>query len=411
MDFKILDTKEVETRTWVLAKGNLFEYLSELKNDFYNFSIQRKIVKNQYLDSILSTIVKGDPIPILTITYNKRTTKFAAGKSISIDLNDVEILDGLQRTFRLWTYYKIIEIYKESKKKDPVSVATTIRQKLPMAFDTAVITYTEIKNLIADEELESLESTFKRFDLYFIIWYNLSPQQVINKMLILNAGQRSVTKTHQYELLFLYLWHDLENRLHPKIHLYREKDFFANDVKAGQRSVGDYQFSSVIVGLRSYLEERPLKISVDINTLATDPLDDDTSINEQVFKADFIESFLHYLRDVDEVINSTEGAFGKKWFVRETTLVGILAGLGTYLEISELNDIKELRRRTDEGFKQLKKKSKSPGYKLNDFQNEYNNLYNKTVNVGTFVRKAIKDYTLSLLRDETPSWKKIFNQA
>jgi hypothetical protein len=52
-----------------------FLILSLISLHFYNFSIQRKIVKNQYLDTLVSTIKHGDPIPLITLTYNEKGLK------------------------------------------------------------------------------------------------------------------------------------------------------------------------------------------------------------------------------------------------------------------------------------------------------------------------------------------------
>ena len=56
MDVFIYDHKDLHDRTWYLAKCNLAEYLRCLKKDFFDFEIQRRIVKNIYLDGILRTI-------------------------------------------------------------------------------------------------------------------------------------------------------------------------------------------------------------------------------------------------------------------------------------------------------------------------------------------------------------------
>src|SRR5689334_19852767 len=107
MKLTILDYKQLPDRGWILCRGNLLEYLENLKEDFYKFSIQRKIVKNQYLDTLISTIEQRDPIPIITLTYNDKNIKVNVGDILNINMQNVEILDGLQRTFRLWAYYTL----------------------------------------------------------------------------------------------------------------------------------------------------------------------------------------------------------------------------------------------------------------------------------------------------------------
>ena len=38
MKLEVLDTKEVNGKTWALCKGNLLQYLNALKTDFFEFS-------------------------------------------------------------------------------------------------------------------------------------------------------------------------------------------------------------------------------------------------------------------------------------------------------------------------------------------------------------------------------------
>ena len=406
---KILDCKTLEDRQWMLCRGNLADYLVSLKKDFYNFSIQRKIVKNQYLDTLVTTIKQGDPIPLITLTYNEKGLQPAIGNEINIDMNNVEILDGLQRTFRLWAHDVLIKEFDRRKIKEPTAFAKEIKNEYPIFFDTGILSLTKVKNFYADNEFEQIKNAFKNFDVYFIIWVNLPPKKVIHKMLVLNAGQRSVSKTHQFELLFLYLWEDLQKE-QLGINLFREKDEVANKVKSGERNAGDYMFTSVIVGLRSFLEKKPLRVTIgdlDVSDLSQE--ESSSSINEDIFSADFIRSFLQHIKEIDEVVIAKEGEEGKKWFVKDTTLSGMLAGLGEYLQLNENSRLDYLNQVTNKGFDELLDKSKTVGFNLVEFKEQYNILSSRSVNIGNFIRKVVMNYTVALLKNEKPSWQNIFN--
>ncbi len=408
MNLTILDSKALNNKQWLLCKGSLNEYLENLKPEFYKFSIQRKIVKNQYLDSLVKTIKSGDPIPLITLTYNDPSFSISDVRDITIDMGNVEILDGLQRSFRLWAYYVLIKEYERTRITNPTSFAKEIKTNYPIFFDTGIVNLSKIKTLYADGEFEKIKSAYNGFEIYFIIWANLTPQQVINKMLVLNAGQRSVSKTHQFELLFLYLWEELQTEL-PNIHLYREKDEDSNRVKAGERSAGDYMFTSVIVGLRSFLEKKPLRVSV--YDLDFSDLNNDESyreIDETVFNAEFIRSFLKCIREIDETIIDEEGDEGKKWFVKDTTLSGLLAGIGEYVGVSNDMDVATIQQIAERGFRELKEKSHDVGFNLSDFKEQYNVLSSRSVNIGDFIRKVIMHYTIALLKGEQKSWESIF---
>jgi len=404
LDFKILDD-----RKWLLCKGNLIDYLKDLKEDFYNFSIQRKIVKNQYLDTLVTTIKDKDPIPLITLTYEDKDLETKIGAELSINMNQVEILDGLQRTFRLWAHYKLIREQKETGITDPVEFTKKVKADYPIFFETGIVSLTKIRNFYQQNEFQQIYEAFSAFDVYFVVWVNLTPKKVIHKMLVLNAGQRSVSKTHQFELLFLYLWDDLKNSL-GDITLYREKDPEASKIKSGQRNSGDYMFTSVIVSLRSFLEKRPLRVSID--DLDVSELSHDISsaeINESLFKADFIKTFLQSLKALDELLIKIEEDEGSKWFVKDTTLSGILAGLGVYAKVDEMQSIDEIQILFEENFKRLLTQVRQYGFNLKEFIFEYNQLSSRSVNIGNFIRKVVMDYTVALLEDQDPSWKEIFN--
>src|SRR5689334_14198067 len=99
---EILDAKELIDNTWFLCKGSLSDYLENLKPSFYEYIIQRKIVKNKYLNTLVNTILAGEPVPIITLTTSNKLIGISKGNIANLEMEDVEILDGLQRTFRLW---------------------------------------------------------------------------------------------------------------------------------------------------------------------------------------------------------------------------------------------------------------------------------------------------------------------
>lgn len=408
MKVKILDFKTLEDRKWLLCKGKLSEYLDGLKGEFYNFSIQRKIVKNQYLDTLITTIKQGDPIPLITLTYNETGINLVAQADIEINMGNIEILDGLQRTFRLWAHDVLIKEFNKRSIAQPIDFAKEIRNQYPIFFETGILSLTKLKNFYAGNEFQVIENAFKNFELYFIIWVNLPPKKLIHKMLVLNAGQRSVSKTHQFELLFLHLWEDLQKE-ELGIQLYREKDVNATKVKAGERNAGDYMFTSIIVGLRSYLEKKPLRVSIDdLDVSGLGQEESSSGINEDVFNTDFIRSFLRHIKALDEAVITKDGEEGKKWFVKDTTLSGMLAGLGEYTQIDENSNIDYLNLVTEKGFKELLHKSKLVGFNLGEFKEQYNILSSRSVNIGNFIRKVVMNYTVELLKGEQPSWEKIF---
>mgnify|MGYP003294053903 CR=1 FL=1 len=98
---------------------------------------------------------------------------------------------------------------------------------------------------------DKLHSLYAQYDIYFAIWDGLSDDDIIKKMLILNAGQRSVSSVHQFELLFLHFFDDNKLTLDRNIHLYREKQKEYFRIKRGPRNAGEYALASIIIALQS----------------------------------------------------------------------------------------------------------------------------------------------------------------
>jgi hypothetical protein len=121
--------------------------------------------------------------------------------------------------------------------------------------------------------------------------------------------------------------------------------------------------------------------------------------------------FLKRLKEIDSSVFQKEHEEGKKWFVRDTTISGLLAGLGKYIGVKEAMPISEIQQLTTNGFDVLKKQILQHGLALDQFQKEYYNLQSRTINVGTFVRTIIMEYTVQLLNNANPSWKSLFDKS
>lgn len=411
MNLKILESKKIDNRTWYLCKGNLLEYLEELKPDFYDYAIQRKIVKNQYLDKLYSTVKTGDPIPTITLTYEEKVLDDITSDNAKIDLQKSEILDGLQRSFRLWTYLVVAKDYKKNQDVNYREFAKLLKQKNPLFFDSGVITTRLIKMLIDTSEIDEVTEVLSNYEIYLTIWTGLSEKEIIQKMLVLNAGQKSVSKTHQFELLFLHFFESIsESKLNIK--LYREKDVNANDIKRGKRSIGEFMFSSTIVALQSFVEGKPLRVSTEklIDHEFEEVEDTTESVYDLIFNSKFLVYYLERLIKIDETISSKEQN-GMEWFSKDTSLSGVFAAIGSKIDFSEITSEQELYKITEKLFDTLITQINVQGLNLTEFTNEYNVLSSRSVNIGAFIRKVVMEYFIGLLDEENLTWNNIFTKV
>lgn len=419
MELQILKTKVIEHRTWYLCQGNLLAYLESLKPSFYDFAIQRRIIKNQHLDRLYKTIKSGDPIPMITLTYNNGKLEIIEEGKAEVDMTKVEILDGLQRTFRLWSYKILSDRYNDDA--DINVFVKKLKDENELFFESGVLSTSLVRSLISTGEIKNIKKSFSEFEIFFIVWSGLNEAEVIDKMLVLNAGQKAVSKTHQFELLFLH-YHDSIVKKQSQIKLFREKDKEATNIKRGNRKVGEFMFSSIIVALQSFVEMKPLRISTD-DLMGLDTVDESSyNVYKNVFSDIFIKEYLIELYDLDKVVTEKERIpdtnksskirdSGKEWFVKDTTLSGIFAALGAHINLNENWNQDELVQATKKGFEELRKRIKDYGFQLNEFTGEYNVLSSRSVNIGNFIRKVVMDYTLELLIGNNPNWKYIFEKA
>ena len=411
MKLTILESKSIEHRSWYLCKCNLLEYLECLKEDFYDYAIQRKIVKNQYLDKLYSTIKSGDPIPTITLTYNQTHLDNHTDNTAEINLSNSEILDGLQRSFRLWTYLNIFNKYESFTNIDFRTFAKELKNDNPLFFDSGVVSTKLLRSLIESGEINNIKTTLSNYDIYLTIWTGLTEKEVIQKMLLLNAGQKSVSKTHQFELLFLHFF-DAIKASDVKIELFREKDSNANDVKRGNREIGQFMFSSIIVALQSFVEGRPLRVSTEqlIENEFSESVETAEITFDLVFNTNFLLYYLSKLVDLDNTICSKEKN-GKEWFSKDTTLSGIFAAVGSRIDFSIIQTEQELKTKADIEFETLTRRINEVGFNLTGFTDQYNVLSSRSVNIGSFIRKVVMEYTLQLMAEKNESWGEIFSKV
>lgn len=411
MKLEVLDTKQVDGKTWALCKGNLLQYLKDLKTDFFEFSVQRRIVNNVYLDNIYLSIEKGEPFPPITLTYEGSILLNSKGDTIEIDEKKIEILDGLQRTYRLWVIIFFHRLIQDKNVTDLKSLAELAKKTSEgaLVLQNRFITPKFIKSLLELQQgrryIDKLVDCYSDFDVYFNIWTELDDNAIIRRMLLLNAGQKSVSSTHQFELLFLHFFEDNKLEYNKDITLIREKDIQYRAVQKGDRKVGEYLMSSIVIALQSFINGKQLRISP-TNMIN---LDDDKLLNDETlanyFNPQTLSEFINYLYDFDIILcNKSDNYI--KWYGKDTTLSGVFGAMGAYLmENNTAVEIREIHSLI------LKFRNITDPFCLRDYYDAYENkLATTKVNVGNAVRKAIFSYTKDFLTKGESDWYKYFSQ-
>lgn len=246
----------------------------------------------------------------------------------------------------------------------------------------------------------NLKEKYSNFDLYLYVWTNLTVDQEIKQMLILNAGQKQMNINHQFELMYMRLFEEKKfDNNNIKIH--RSKDG-----KISSRKIGNYNLSTVIIGVQSLINMKPMRLSREMLYKDTD-LSSNISLSsvEDVFTVNFIQKFLSLLVELDEKISVDQDS--SDWFFKDTTISGIMAGMGSYLKTLNSNPSEILK-----GLKScIDCIHNVEEFSLDQYKAAYNELSSVKVNIGMVVRKAIMYYTEALLDNTNISWKDAFNMS
>lgn len=382
MELRLFDIRNVsDSKSYILANCNLYNYLSELSPEAFNFEVQRRIVENKYLDTIAESVKNGIPFPAITLTCDRNPSSF---QNNILDVSKCEILDGLQRTYRLWILYIIHKLITDHPTCDYNEIHKIIIEHRDYKdfVVPSIIKRSTLRNLMDNQnaELSAVIESFKRYEITLNIWFGLNNEDIIRQMLILNAGHKRVSNTHQFEIVYLHYFKNHLLNIDNNIRILREKDHDYKKISSKDRLVGMYSLSSVMIAFQSYYYTIPQRIKrVNQIVLDLDNSDVFTQYSELLIGST-LSDFINRLYILDKKLSKTpESSY---WFAKDTTLSGVFAAIGartssdtTYNDFSMLDTFISTVRTED--------------LALNDYQLAYDNLSSTRINVGAKVRKAI----------------------
>jgi hypothetical protein len=126
-----------------------------------------------------------------------------------------------------------------------------------------------------------------------------------------------------------------------------------------------------------------------------------------VFDDAFLKLYSKELLEIDKVICKKE-VKGISWYVKDTTLSGFWGAIGYFIQIKEITESTTLQERLTHACNCIKNKINQYGLSLDSYENEYNALSSRTINIGSTVRQAVFSYILGLLKDNRIDWKQAF---
>lgn len=391
MDIKILDNKP----GWILGKVSLLEYIKSLTEENFRYEIQRGIVSNPFLDTILDAVVENKPLAPVSLV----SKDFEDGDK-TLCINQFNILDGLQRTFRFWIYYQLAKLAKEKNSND----YRLVTQEFKTICDdySLAVSPRQVRGLFKHDNainVWNLNELYSNFDLYLYIWTDLSVDQEIKQMLILNAGQKQMSLNHQFELIYMRLFE--ENTFDEgKIKILRSKDG-----KITNRNIGEYSMSTVIIGVQSLVNMKPMRLSRDM--LYKDDFQNDMLLSSMdgVFTIGFVRKFLDMFYILDKKISINQEY--SNWFAKDTTISGMMAGIGQHIQALN-HDSSYVLANLSQSVESIEG---AEAFRLDEYNKVYSELSGAKVNIGKVLRRAVMIYTQNVLDGTAMSWKEAFNQA
>lgn len=385
MKMEVLDSIREGDATCLLCKASLYEYVTSLPADFRDFYIQRGIVTNRFLDNLWDTLARKRHIPSIVLVASPNLKAQEIEKSFDLG-SDFKVLDGLQRSHRLkeiWDTIKYIDNGFVDQGEIPVARLTRkIAQGLraeglsPQVFQ---------KILEAKRAGVNGAETFKDNTIWLEVWIGLSEAQQIQKMLVLNAGHKSVNIKHQIELLFWSNFDILEIELKPGT-LFREKDR-ASTSYSKERRAGEFHFAHLISAFVSLAEGGTVTTNADFSaaqSFTSDESDDSLfDIDDQLLSA-----FAGTLKVLDGELRDE---LGIRWLGREVVMVGIFGAIGSVAHTHPGTKIEILSNFN------ARSKDYVSILNLTEFEKWRNTLELSKVNIGNVNRRAVFNATKAFL--------------
>ena len=389
-----------------LSKSTLKEYIISLPSDYNQYDVQREIIGHIYLDNLVHSLLDGKHIPpIVLIDDNISTPNIGS----EIMLSDFKILDGLQRTYRLKFLFDTINFFLSKNFESDFRHKT--RLQLSKEFKTELFKINSNVNILAKlinyaninpNFTEHFKDIFNR-NQWFEIWQKLTPQEEVNKMLILNAGHKAVSPKHQIELLFSYALPTLKKIANNSdLSIIREKE--KNSIRfSKEREQFQFHLSHVITGLLSYYEGKVLTSNAELIQNQQNNIE---YAQEEVFlNSDLLKLFLNSLILLDRELIKDSPEHGAKWLGREISLIGMFGALGKYRIKNDLDHEKTFARFSESIIEN------SNILNISNFEDVRNSQILSKVNIGNVNKKAVFDATLAILENSVRdkiNWENYF---
>lgn len=392
MKFKVLDKKNENGSVCYLCKLSLREYVSNLPQAYKDFEVQRGIVNNKYLDRLAETIAEEKHIPVIVLVSDEPNL---VDSGEYLDVKDFDVLDGLQRIHRFKVIYDSLLLLAAKYNSSEFTNISKFSRKYSSEIKKIDSSPKLIRSLgeYMEGKLTDPLSFFDGNDLWFEVWSGLGVEEQIKKMLLLNAGHKTVNIKHQLELLFLGTRLKLEDLLNSDIKVVRENEVSSIQYSKN-RKLNTYHFSHVISSLVALSAGSLVKANSDfVSDLQAGEVDGFDLVDG--FDIGLLKAFMNFINSLDNALENEYGEVGVRWIGREVVLVGLFGAIGNYAKDNGIEMAVELN--------DLSKDVVNISKKLNlkEFENARNTVQLSKVNIGNVNRKAVFNCVTAIISNST----------
>ncbi|MBU1667773.1 hypothetical protein KKC13_05090 [bacterium] len=409
LELKVLSKREEtnngNTSICYICEGTLENYIKSIPDRYREYDIQRGIVKNNvYLERLTTTILEKKHIPSIVLVSMQPLEDIDK----ALILQEYKILDGLQRSYRMKLVYNAYQLYLEkidkgSKEEIENKTKFKLSQELKNELKekaTDISYFWTILDFYRDRDVD--RNVFQDFIQWFEVWDNLDKNEQINKMLLLNAGHKSMDMKHQLELLFLNIISDdyLKNFI-------RSKDINATYFYKNKNK-GDLHLAHTISALIAFDKCEPILLNQKFLQELHENIDVELEQVKVFFMDNNLEKFINFSKQLDELIDNEYGKTGLEWIGRESVLIGMFAAFGKYFKIKYDKNIESL----DNCFSDILEiiSNNIESLKIDEFNMAKENVNIAKVNIGDLFKYSTYYYFCQILKNNqiNKDWKMIF---
>ncbi len=381
------------------CEANLLDYLDSISEEYNQYDIQRGFVNNVFLEGIVDSVKENKFIPPIVLVL-KDPMDLEVDRVI--ENGQFNILDGLQRTIRLKKLYEAAKFLEDNK----VDISDLNGFKLRTYFNKNNHgTYlTESSYVLKAKEKSLSVEDFKQYDQWFEIWSGLDKVQQIEKMILLNAGHKSMDLKHQLELIFLTSMNIRKYSDAKCDYEYDEakceKDFscivYAKDISTrsfySKKRKYDIHFTLFLDAIIALEKKEPFAIDQkSLVDLQANYLDYEI-IKLIISYENNIDSLVGFFKSLDNLFCDHYGEKGLEFLGRESVVIGFFAALGNYLDLNKFDESLTIIENT------IKKNINT--FDIDKFENMKKQVDITAFNIGNIMKETVFYLTKSVFENE-----------